>query len=86
MEYLVSVGGKDQCDLYKYRTDPKADHGFGPYEAVAPLDLATRMEVVVVDQAWFSQLPEELAQRTRSLMARSTPEARAGGAGGDQIV
>ena len=25
----ISVGGKDQCDLYKYLTDPKADHGFG---------------------------------------------------------
>ncbi len=25
----VSVKGKDQCDLYKYLTDKKADHGQG---------------------------------------------------------
>ncbi len=25
----VSVKGDDQCDLYKYLTDPEADHGFG---------------------------------------------------------
>ena len=39
----VSVKGEDQCDLYKYLTDEKADHGLGG-------DVAWNFQKYVVDR------------------------------------
>jgi hypothetical protein len=37
--------------------DLKRAHGLGPYAAVGPSDLATRMGAHIVDASWFATLP-----------------------------
>ncbi len=38
----------------------KARHGFGPYEAIDPIELANRMGVGIVAAEWFDRLPVDL--------------------------
>jgi hypothetical protein len=40
--------------------DIKAAHGFGPYEAIHPIELANRMRVGIVAAEWFDRLPVDL--------------------------
>lgn len=41
--------------------DIKTKHNLGPYEAVAPRDLAQLMDVNIIDPSWFDTLPEHLS-------------------------
>ncbi len=41
----------------------KEDHGYSPYDAVPPLELADRMGIAVVASRWFDGLPRDLADQ-----------------------
>lgn len=49
----------------------KESHGYGPYDAVAPLELADRMGIAVVAARWFDDLPKDLADQILNQFGRA---------------
>ena len=56
----------------------KREHAYGPYDAVDPDELARRMDVIVIGEAWFDTLDAELRlalleQHSKTWSAGSLP-------------